>query len=138
MLPNAATAEILVEVSDASRAGLASRLERLGAKALRHGARQTAESDWSVAPPGNRLRFALPPGEIPGQVTRVRQTLASHYRELRFEATGGAVEIWAEEFDPRLVSLGFPSEASLQLREAFRRAFDPEGLLRPNSRTSQR
>lgn len=127
--PDHPDAEILVEVSGASSEGVAARLDRLDGIAARHGARPSPGIDWSSSSAGPRLHRSVPPAQIPRQVAELLASLGPGLAELRFEATGGGIEAWVLASRGEARAQFSPSVASARLRETFRKAFDPHGLL---------
>lgn|GEM_PF-6395025 len=118
-----------IDVSDFSDSRVADNLRALDALADQFGARRIETADWNRRPEGTRLSVALPPTTLPNEVRRLLNPPADKITEIRFEATGGGLELWTIQADRSSFALPAPSSASLAFRETLRRAVDPDGLL---------
>ena len=126
--PGAPIGELRVEISDYSEAALTDRLAALDVTARQVGARCVEHVEWSDRPARVRVTAAFLPERLPSAVQHV-MTRSADAVEIRFEATGGGLEVWTNGEDSSDAALPAPTPASLAFRDALRQAFDPNGLL---------
>jgi FAD/FMN-containing dehydrogenase len=110
-------------------------LDRLTERAERFGGEALTGDVPSAYPENNQTwwRGSVPPSNVGAAAASVAATLPNGSGSIRFEATGGALDISAEpaplELKRVLARLTPPAGSVETLRRRLQRAFDPDGLL---------